>query len=473
MSWSTYFKRLKEVSDPPVEPLDPYTGNPKCYVPRDTLTAKELRAMGKRAFSTSFHLPDRASGIGDHKRPELINTTERLINELDPPVEETKRKYKPFYTAFHIKRNDDMRKYAMEHYSLRSYSYLKHCRDNKQSQKRRLTKLKKDSEKKRAAEKEAAEEAMFEEALTQRLKQLKVNALLDTFRRSPVPRLAWEGTRKEETMGTRREETIKEEAVGDDDDATTAPDDDEASESEDDVKPEGVASILSRMIDTENFTPRSKMYKTPDANDFLEAPPVTHRTQRSTHSGRQSEAQNPRSARSVRTSDNFFQTAAPLSSRTHGSNIVSSRTHGSGMVSSRTQGGGRVSRLRITNMGSTTGLRSARTRSSSRGYTGRTPRTSRTIRTSRTTISREPKARKSSLRLPQSARPLRPQSARPLRPQSARPIHRGPPISARRQQKFKKLQLSPRSRSNSAWSCETAIVEGSDSINLRESDWER
>ena len=36
--------------------------------PRDTLTNKQLRKMGKKAFVTSFHLPDRNHDIGTHKR---------------------------------------------------------------------------------------------------------------------------------------------------------------------------------------------------------------------------------------------------------------------------------------------------------------------------------------------------------------------------------------------------------------------
>lgn len=199
MAWNMYYKNLRKATEEPKEPLEPYHGNlQKCYVPRETLTEKKLRELGKMPFQTAFHRADRTRGMGDNIRVEHISATERRINTEDPIDPPPKRKYKPFLTAFHVKRPDEMRRYAMQNYSLRSTDYQTYCREAKAKKEASMPKRKKNQTHRNTP----PHESIFSEQLTQRMQKhgKRENTKREqTARRIgiPIPKLAWGDTDSE------------------------------------------------------------------------------------------------------------------------------------------------------------------------------------------------------------------------------------------------------------------------------------
>ncbi len=201
MSWNMYLRDLTRVTTEPEEPLEPYHGGRSNYVFNDTLSHKDLRSMGKIPFTTSFHRPDNAHSIGDGARIESIETTERKLNMEDPPPPRVQRKYKPFYTSFHVKPPHSMRLYAKQHYSLGSTAYLEYCRAaakhrREQAQKEKRHKVEASRTKRRTARTRTPDESLFEQKLTRKLEgtALEVPSARTRSARGaqvPVPKLAW------------------------------------------------------------------------------------------------------------------------------------------------------------------------------------------------------------------------------------------------------------------------------------------
>uniref|UniRef100_A0A7S3ZBI1 Uncharacterized protein n=1 Tax=Lotharella globosa TaxID=91324 RepID=A0A7S3ZBI1_9EUKA len=480
MAFNMYYKQLCKASDEPVEPLDPYTGNPTMRVPRETLSAQQLREMGKKAFSTYFHLPDMAKGIGTKKRIELINTTERNINETDPLPKEKKKKMTEFVTTFHIPRNDSMRTYAMAHYSLRSTEYLEHCRNMKATQENKQKAREKKREKQKAMElaKERADEIMFEEALAAVLSKENAQSESKTLgKQSTVPKLAW----------------------GDQTDTFSIHSSSEDSSS-DNVSPSLVSarSLVPSARTIRAMHPRKA--PPPGTIFFLTEDQTSARSNSCnpaamTNSGfpsartrlgsARSNRATPRlgtarskrsvrsSSRSARSSKDFKTRKSKSSLREDFAKITISKVPGIPLSARSTQSAARRSaRMRKhSNLRQPTSARGANTRATA--TVRRRPVSARPVST-RPASSRPAIARPASASAgPASAKPssARPASARPANRRTALVSTRSRTIDQRTARNFRQQQGSPRSRSRRVWTSLRPKTSSFD-LNPSASDWE-